>query len=122
MRDRQNRFSVSQTAFRLVIFLTGFGLASGCRAEPAPGYVRLQGTVGRVAPLLSGSVYELQTVEGTYTVRSTRRDRQAGQGVTIEGRWHTLESPAAASTAVTEPTAPPRADDQPRYVEEQGQS
>jgi cell division protein FtsN len=100
----------------------GLGLTSGCRAEPDAAYVRLQGTVGRVAPLIGGSVYELQTAEGTYTVRSARRDRQPGQGVTIEGRWQVLEPLANPLTAVTEPTAPPRADDQPRFVEEQGQS
>lgn len=106
---------------RLVILLACLGLQSGCRADTDPSRLRLQGTVGRIAPLISGSVYELQSAEGTYTVRSSRRDLQSGQAVTVEGRWQVLEPHSDSSPVVTEPTAPARAEDQPRYVEERVQ-
>lgn len=119
MRDRQNRPSVSQTNLRLVIGLALLSVTSGCRANSDPNRLQLQGTVGRVAPLIGGSVYELQTPDGTYTVRSARRDLQPGQALMIEGRWQFLDPPVDRSPVVTEPTAPARAEEQPRYIEEQ---
>jgi hypothetical protein len=118
VRDRQNRLPVSQTRLPLVILLAVLTCNGGCRADTDPHRVQLRGTVGRIAPLIGGLVYELQTLEGTYTVRSSRRDLQPGQAVTIEGRWQVLELQSAPSPAVTEPMAPTRVEDQPRYLEE----